>query len=322
VLDRDVTSSVRTLVMHYDPSVALPVKLQGAEFVSIINTSQAIAQLVNRKTEAEPQQKSVQEAEELPRKNVLLVDDNGVNLKLASELIKLWGHVVCAVERGDKALEIYQQQRFDLIILDIQMPDIDGVSLLHLMREHKPADQTPIVALTANVLNGEAGRLIDLGFDYFLSKPIDEDKFRSLLDGNPCRQQVDSDRPDDPDSFLDCSLDYAKSLALSADNESLLRQIFEILQRDIPDQQLQLEHALAQLDQDRLAAIAHKLLGVTCYASLPRLRRKILGFQQRLAHNDNSPLDESVQKLNQELNAVKLEVDRYLEIMVAEGISV
>jgi HPt (histidine-containing phosphotransfer) domain-containing protein len=116
-------------------------------------------------------------------------------------------------------------------------------------------------------------------------------------------------------------VDYARSLALSADNESLLKQIFEILQRDIPDQQQQLENALLQLDRDRLAAIAHKLHGVTCYASLPRLKRKIIGFQQRLADNDADPLDKSVQKLNQELNAVKMEVDRYLEKMDARGIS-
>ena len=120
---------------------------------------------------------------------------------------------------------------------------------------------------------------------------------------------------------LDCSLDYARSLALSADNESLLKQIFEILQRDIPDQQMQLANALAQQDHDRLSAIAHKLHGVTCYASLPRLRRKVLGFQQRLARDSNTPLDQSVQELSDELEAIKQEVDRYLEHLDTTGVS-
>ena len=254
-------------------------------------------------------------------KRVLLVDDNQVNLKLASELIRLWGHEVTPVDHGTKALEIFDRQRFDLIILDIQMPDIDGVSLLHMMRKHKPADQTPMVALTANVLNDEAGRLIELGFDYFLGKPIDENKFRGLLGSNTLRQQATVASDDKPVKELDCSVDYARSLALSADNESLLKQIFEILQRDIPDQQIQLASALAQLDHDRLGAIAHKLHGVTCYASLPRLRHKVLGFQQRLARDSNTPLDQSVQELSDELEAIKQEVDRYLQQLGATGVS-
>ncbi|MBT8434857.1 MAG: hypothetical protein KJN95_09350, partial [Gammaproteobacteria bacterium] len=68
-----------------------------------------------------------------------------------------------------------------------------------------------------------------------------------------------------------------------------------------------------------LAAIAHKLHGVTCYASLPRLQRNILGFQKHLECDGNIPLEKPVQKLNQELTAVKLEVDRYLELMQAEA---
>ena len=321
VLDREIPTTKRVIVMHYDLGVEYSTRLYSAEFISVINTSRTLASLITGAVV--PELKSDQRTEKLTgeHKKVLLVDDNQINLKLASELIQIWGHAVTGVEHGSEALKIYNRHQFDLIILDIQMPDIDGVSLLHMMREHNPEDRTPIVALTANVLNGEAERMIDLGFDYFLSKPIDEEKFQSLLDGDLKRQQDEPQEPGKQESSLDCSVDYARSLALSADNESLLKQIFEILQRDIPDQQQQLENALLQLDRDRLAAIAHKLHGVTCYASLPRLKRKIIRFQQRLADNDADPLDKSVQKLNQELNAVKMEVDRYLEKMDARGIS-
>jgi two-component system sensor histidine kinase BarA len=321
VLDREMTSAVRIILLHYDQVIELPPILQQAEFFSVVNTSQKISQLLAKETPPTP----VNDGNEIPaethRKKVLLVDDNQVNLKLASELIRLWGHEVVPADHGSKALELFNRQTFDLIILDIQMPDIDGVSLLHMMRENKPDDQTPVVALTANVLNDEAGRLIELGFDYFLGKPIDEEKFRGLLGGNTQRQQADSASVTDSTRELDCSVDYARSLALSADNESLLKQIFEILQRDIPDQQMQLASALAQQDHDRLSAIAHKLHGVTCYASLPRLRHKVLGFQQRLTRDSNTPLDQSVRELSDELEAIKQEVDRYLEHLDATGVS-
>ena len=318
LLNLDMAQTTRIILMDYDRGVEALFDRPGVEFVSIINTSQSIADMVNRKSRPAEKADSVDVAAPTSSKQVLLVDDNQVNLKLASELMRLWGHHVTEAEHGATALEIYRNQRFDLIILDIQMPDIDGASLLQMMREHNPEDQAPVVALTANALNDEAGRLLELGFDYYLSKPIDEDKFRAILDREPRRLDSDPQRSTDDQAASDCSLDYAKSLALSADNESLLRQIFEIIQRDIPDQQKQLDNALQQQDRDKLAAIAHKLHGVTCYASLPRLRRRVLSFQQRLGHDNSVALDDPVTDLIAELDAVKKEVERYLEAMQPE----
>jgi two-component system sensor histidine kinase BarA len=321
VLSVDITRATRVILMDYDRGSEPATNLPGVEFVSVISTSQSIAELVTRKNTPAAQTGNTGPAETGDSKQVLLVDDNQVNLKLASELIRLWGHRVTETEHGTRALEIYQEQSFDLIILDIQMPDIDGVSLLKMMRERKPDDQTPVAALTANVLNDEADRLLELGFDYYLSKPIDEDNFRALLDGNPRRRSTDPAQPGGNLARADCALDFEGSLALSADNESLLRQIFEIIYRDIPDQQRQLENALQRQDREKLGAIAHKLHGVTCYASLPRLRRSVLAFQQHLAHDGDMPLDRPVAELKAELDAVRQAVEGHLSAMAKEGIS-
>jgi two-component system sensor histidine kinase BarA len=202
-------------------------------------------------------------------------------------------------------------EKFDLVILDIQMPDIDGVSLMQMMRDHAPDDKTPMVALTANVLNREAERLLKLGFDYFLGKPIDEAKFRALLDGKPQRRtEVDGDesRPNEPEY----SFDYTRSLALSAGNLSLLQQILEILQRDIPEQRRQLADAYAEQDHDRLGALAHKLQGVTCYASLPRLRRIVTALQQQLGSEQSISLGRLMKQLDAELAVIAEQVDHHL----------
>ena len=298
--------ATRIIVMHYDPGYQLPATADKVEFVSIVNTSRRIARIISPGAVDEVTQ-SVTESASVQRKKVLLVDDNPVNLKLASELIRLWGHEVHEAEHADSALEIYRREKFDLIILDIQMPDIDGVSLLHMMREITPDDTTVMVALTANVLNNEAERLLELGFDYFLGKPIDEDSFRALLDGSPqCRDKVAS-MPDDADT--DCSLDFARSLDLAAGNESLLQQILQILQRDIPEQRQHLIDAFGEFDLDRLGALAHKLHGVTCYASLPRLRRIVIAFQQQLARASRDSLKPLVEEMDAELAIVECEVD-------------
>jgi two-component system sensor histidine kinase BarA len=311
LLARINADAVRIIVMHYDPGHQLPTRPAHVEYLSIINTSRRIAQLVyQREADGDDVGDEAQSAP-VERKKVLLVDDNQVNLRLASELIRLWGHEVREAENAERAMEIYREQKFDLIVLDIQMPDIDGVSLLHMMREYDPDDRTPVAALTANVLNREADRLLELGFDFFLGKPIDEDRFRALLDGR-AQQQGASQQPAVAASN-ECSLDYASSLKLAAGNESLLRQILQILRRDIPEQRQHLRDAFDRLDCDRLGALAHKLHGVTCYAGLPRLRRVVIAFQQQLGTQAPDSLAALVEELDAELTAVEREVDGYLQ---------
>ena len=320
LLDRETMRSARVIVMHYDPDVEVPVKLDGIEFVSIINASRKIAQIASKKAPVDGRTDTAAEPAATQSKKVLLVDDNPINLKLASELIQLWGHKVSEANHGGKAFEIYQRETFDLIILDIQMPDIDGVSLLQMMREFNPEDRTPMIALTANVLNREADRLLELGFDYFLGKPIDESKFRALLDGRPLRRAACGESDTEPDP--ECSVDYSGSLTLCADNQSLLKQILEILRRDIPDQRRQLADAFAELDYDRLGALAHKLQGVTCYASLPRLKRLVAGLQRQLTGNADAPLERLIRELDEELEAIDASVAQYFETFAespAEG---
>jgi len=306
LLARINADAVRIIVMHYDPGHQLPTKPAHVEYLSIISTSRRIAQLVYRRGSSGDDVDD--DARSLPaeRKKVLLVDDNQVNLRLASELIRLWGHEVREAEHAERAMEIYREEKFDLIVLDIQMPDIDGVSLLHMMREYDPDDRTPVAALTANVLNREADRLLEMGFDFFLGKPIDEERFRALLDGRAQRQDA-SRQPAAAGS--ECSLDYASSLKLAAGNESLLRQILQILRRDIPEQRQHLQDAFDKLDYDRLGALAHKLHGVTCYAGLPRLRRVVIAFQQQLGAQAREPMSALAEELDAELAAVEREVD-------------
>ena len=312
IVDRDSQAKTRVIVMGYDQGGWRDID-RKFEFISVINTSQALVQLLLQSSGAEATSSSEErKSNESASKQVLLVDDNEVNLKLASELIRIWGHEVTEADHGAKAFEYYQKGSYDLIILDIQMPDIDGVTLLQMMREYNPVDSTPIVALTANILDDEAERLLELGFDYYLSKPIDEQRFRALVDGNPARRRSTSVKPGSDEGEPIVIFDYERSLALSANNESLLRQILEILQRDIPDHQLQLDRAAKDEDRERLGAIAHKLHGVTCYASLPRLRVKLLGFQQRLARDEDFELSSAVEDIGVELDAIQQEVEQHL----------
>ena len=166
------------------------------------------------------------------------------------------------------------------------MPDIDGVTLMTMMRNERPQDRTPIAALTANVLPQEAERLLSLGFDYYLGKPIDEKKFRSLVDGSLARSNAIPDALINNEQTNDTtSVDIKLSLELAANNESLLQQILELLLRDIPHYKDELANAVQPADYSKLSKITHKIQGVTCYACLPRLKSQVQSIQQQLSSN-------------------------------------
>jgi two-component system sensor histidine kinase BarA len=314
------------LVMHYDQTMIRPQLNLELDFISTTVNSDNLKKALDRPKNESTTIVTASPIFSLPiiSKKVLLVDDNQINLKLASELIGLWGHQVYEAENALEAMALYQRDSFDLIVLDIQMPEIDGIELLKMMRSEKPLDQTPIVAMTANILNDEPQRLLKLGFNYYLSKPIDEEKFRSILDGSghissSLREQNREQESPQKTHVSKLSIDFEQSLKMSQNNKVTLRKILNILIRDAPILQLQLKSAALKNDRERLSAILHKLHGTTCYTSLPRLKQQVISWQQSIATGSNSQQQAIVLEVNDELDNIRNETQQLLKEMDNRG---
>mgnify|MGYP000932949704 FL=1 len=115
---------------------------------------------------------------------VLVAEDNPNNQLLIKIILQKLGLDVTIVENGQLAVESYEKEEFDLIFLDINMPVMDGITALKLIREieEKTGKHVPIIALTANSINGDRERYLDEGMDNYLSKPFDKEKLVSLLE--------------------------------------------------------------------------------------------------------------------------------------------
>jgi len=113
--------------------------------------------------------------------HVLLVEDNLVNQRLASRLLEKKGHTVRTASTGNEGLDALQRERFDLALMDVQMPDIDGLTVTRIIREREargafpanPNGRLPIIALTAHAMVGDRERCLQAGMDGYLAKPID-----------------------------------------------------------------------------------------------------------------------------------------------------
>jgi two-component system sensor histidine kinase/response regulator len=109
-----------------------------------------------------------------PSRRVLLVEDNAVNRTIATRLLEKRGHVVIAVENGELAVAITATDRFDVVLMDIQMPVMDGLTATAKIREreHATGGHVPIIAVTAHALDDDRRRCLAAGMDDFLPKPI------------------------------------------------------------------------------------------------------------------------------------------------------
>jgi two-component system sensor histidine kinase/response regulator len=112
---------------------------------------------------------------------ILVAEDNEVNRRVALRILEKEGHQVVMVGDGKKALEILRVQTFDLVLMDIQMPEMDGLEATRAIREGEgqTGKHIPIIALTAHAMSGDRERCLEAGTDDYISKPINA---RALLD--------------------------------------------------------------------------------------------------------------------------------------------
>ncbi len=114
--------------------------------------------------------------------NILIAEDDHSSRELLREMLALWGHRIIECRNGEEALSELHQHAVDLIILDIQMPVLDGLGAIRKIRDSRLAP-TPALALTAFAMAGDKEKMLAAGFDAHLAKPVDFLQLKLLVDG-------------------------------------------------------------------------------------------------------------------------------------------
>jgi len=120
-----------------------------------------------------------------PTLQILLVEDNLVNQKLATRLLEKEGHVVTLATNGKEAVEQVSQRPFDLVLMDVQMPVMDGLEATQTIRQNEAGEQQrrlPIVALTAHAMVGDRERCLAAGMDGYVTKPVQKQVLFATID--------------------------------------------------------------------------------------------------------------------------------------------
>jgi len=122
-------------------------------------------------------------------KTVLVVEDNELNLRLLSDLLEYHGYTVLTTRLGEAALGLARQHRPDVILMDIQLPDISGIEATRRIKADEKTRTIPIIAVTAFAMPGDEANIIGSGCDAYLAKPFNVRKFLKLVDQWATRNQ-------------------------------------------------------------------------------------------------------------------------------------
>lgn len=225
-------------------------------------------------------QNALPERRRLPL-TVLAVDDNPANLKLIGTLLNEQVEQTLLCESGEEAIALARDNVLDMILMDIQMPNIDGIRTAELIRQMPHHNSTPIVAVTAHAVSGEREHLLQSGMDDYLAKPIDEAMLTRVLS----RYHSDGDTqsaalPHAGDAQL--SLDWPLALRQAANKEDLARDLLHMLLDFLPQVKKQVQALLDGTLEVEIIDIIHKLHGSCSYSGVPRLKQLCFYLEQQL----------------------------------------
>jgi len=113
---------------------------------------------------------------------VLIVEDNELNLKLLNDLLEYHGYTVITTRLGEPALELAQQSKPDLILMDVQLPDISGIEATQRLKSDEQTRAIPIIAVTAFAMSGDEAKILASGCDAYLAKPFNVAEFLKLVE--------------------------------------------------------------------------------------------------------------------------------------------
>ncbi len=187
--------------------------------------------------------------------DVLLVEDNAINQKLTMKLLESCGHQVYVAENGQLALDALARQRFDVILMDMMMPVMDGIEATQRFRAGEAAPRTPIIAMTANAMRGDRERCLEAGMDGYMSKPIKSVELRKLLQ----QLVIQSQQALQAQDTWVTAFDYAAGIG-SVDAE-VVGIIAEPFLAEWPLDLVRLQVALAADDIKGVLHLAHSLKG-------------------------------------------------------------
>jgi CheY-like chemotaxis protein len=235
---------------------------------------------------------------------VLLVEDNSVNQKVAQRFLERLGCSVVVADNGELGVRAYLSDSFDLVLMDLQMPVMDGFTATRRIRDAEGwRARTPIIALTANAMTGQLERCLAAGMDGFLTKPLDVARLRDTLEEFGLA---------DDDSGLDDAaaeelvstanvkpaIDLAKLYEVTQGDEEFKRELIDAFVQTGEQILAEFDSAMRTQDRDRISRLAHKLKGAAANMYAETVRDASADLELHATEWADAALQEHLKRLS------------------------
>jgi PAS domain S-box-containing protein len=230
-------------------------------------------------------------AETVPSRplRVLLAEDNPVNQRVALHMLSKAGHSAVAVSNGKEALAALARESFALVLMDIQMPELDGLEATRAIRaeEEKTGRHLPIVAMTAHAMKGDRERCLAAGMDDYVSKPVPAAALLRVIQSAVTLRERESGPPMPADRTVQV-LDRRAAWERVDGDEKFLSEIIGLFLADVSCRMNEIQNAIEEGDSKRLQSAAHSVKGAAsclggCRTSAAALRLETIGTKGDLA---------------------------------------
>lgn len=263
-----------------------------------------------RKAEAQGDQQHFKSL--LQGTRVLLAEDNRVNQQLIIEYLRRVDAVVCVVSNGREAVERVAEQPFDVILMDLQMPVLDGLDATRQIRKMVDKHDVPIIALTASAMPGDKERCLGVGMNGYVTKPVSKlDLYNNLLQWVKPQgvEQAGIMEVKPPDMIG--ILDLQDALKRLEQDKEALRILFKLFMSEHKDDLWEIRSALRRQQPEVASKLLHTLKGVSANISAARLQLVAGELEWRLRQNE--VLSETdLEQLQQVFSQTREEVSHFL----------
>ena len=250
---------------------------------------------------------------------ILLAEDHPVNRELVVALLTQEGHRVVTAHNGGQALRRATQQKFDLILMDVQMPELDGLEVTRLLREgeKQTGHHVPIIALTARAMKGDRELCLAAGVDAYLSKPVKRPQLLDLIGRltQPAASETAPavESPAEAPTMATENVDLPRLLDQIGGDPKIARKLIEMFLQSLPEYLNDIRNAAARRDDRMLVRVAHAVKGAISNFTTGTAHAVALQLEQAGRKADWAEVQSAQSEFEQQMNALVGQLEAHLK---------
>lgn len=252
---------------------------------------------------------------------ILLAEDNEINRRLAITLLKREGHEVVTAENGRVALDKLREESFDLVLMDVQMPVMDGLEATAAIRAEPRWQHIPIVAMTAHAMKGDKERFLEAGMDDYITKPIRRDMVLEVIQRQSHRLANPQPEPDpfvlapatpEAPPAIDI-FDPALALEMLGDDQELFAELLELFMTEAQSWIADIDRAIKVQNAANLNIAGHKFKGAAANLGAKMISETAFELELSGRNSDFVTASDALSRLLRQYDMLKTHMETYLD---------